>query len=95
MGDVIQFPQDPRSIEEAVRRILASEGLLPEAIDWIWTDMEPRLKEFSLGRDFKIPRECEDCAKELSDFARDIANSAMMEVLKLEIALYYAVHEQA
>ena len=91
MGEIIQFPTDVRSIESVIRKILEDQGCSQKAIDWIWGDMHPRIKEFSLDRSFRGPPGSEALMKDMEDFAREIANRALLEVLKLEIELYRAL----
>jgi hypothetical protein len=94
MAEIIQFPdaagRDWVIIRRAIADILKTGGLDDTAIDWISDDLKPRLLALKLERSIEAPAACEGVVRQLFDFIHEVSNHAMLELLKLEIALYQA-----
>src|ERR1043166_9409702 len=94
MAEIIQFPdaagRDWVIIRRAITDVLNAGGLDDTAIDWISDDLKPRLLALKIERSIDVAAACESDDRQLSDFIHEVSNHAMLELLKLEVALYQA-----
>lgn len=101
METVVQFPDKLERYLTAIRTALLSiVGADPAMVDWIITDLRPRLKNLVAIDDFSffLPMESvaaagtqmQDLAAKLQQHANNLVNTLVMEMLLIEIDLYFA-----
>jgi hypothetical protein len=101
MGEVIQFPgfdeRACRDLEVAFEQVMLGNGMPREAIEWILSDIRPRILAGAKSTTFTMsdvpPAAIEPVQKavaEVSTFLRKVATDLMGQMFLLEAELYSA-----
>ncbi len=100
MGDIIQFPgfdeRSWREFEPGLRDTLVTAGADTKAIDWVCADLKKRFLavQMQMQPSFAIPQICEHPVKNAVDtcvkFMHEAMNRSLLQMVLLELELYYA-----
>ncbi len=80
------------SIHGIIRRFLMDHQVSEDGIDWILADIAPRLAAISGDVSVEVPKPALETAEAFVSCLNKMTSRTLVEVLKLEIELYRAMH---
>jgi hypothetical protein len=96
VSDIVSFSTMTRwkasSIRDIIRRYLADHRVSEDGIDWILADIAPRLAAISGDVSVEVPKPALETAGAFVSCLNKMTSRTRVEVLKLEIELYRAMH---
>jgi len=96
VSDVVSFSTksywEASSIRGIIRQFLMNHQVSEDGIDWILADIAPRLAAISGDVSVEVPKPALETAGAFISCLNKMTSRTLVEVLKLEIELYRAMH---